>query len=141
MQARTFALVLGVVYILFGIIGFIPGLRSAPPAHAPTIHASAGYGYVFGLFPVNDIHNVINIIIGILAILAAGSLGSAIGFERLFFIIFGLLAVAGFMPQANTLGGWVPILDADVWVHAISSILCAYFGWVMVPEETLVPAT
>jgi hypothetical protein len=68
MPTRYFALALGVIYLLVGILGFIPGLVHPPPAGTPQLAVANGYGYLFGLFPVNLVHNLFHLLIGLLGI-------------------------------------------------------------------------
>ena len=41
----------------------------------------------------------------------------------------------GLIPGLNTVFGLVPIRGHDVWLHAASAILGAYFGWASIPER------
>ena len=54
MNTRYFALALGIVYTAIGLLGFIPGLRAAPPPGAPELNVSAGYGLLFGLYHLHQ---------------------------------------------------------------------------------------
>jgi hypothetical protein len=44
--------------------------------------------------------------------------------------LYGLLAILGLIPGTNTLFGLVPIYGHDVWLHALSALIAAYFGFV-----------
>lgn len=141
MQTRLFALVVGIIYVILGIISFIPALHSAPPSNAPHVDATAAYGYLFGLFPVNIVLNLFYILVGLIGILCGRTLGSAIVYSRALFLLFGILTVFGFIPNANTLWGIMPLLDADVWLHAVTAVLGAIFGFVIpMPSTELEPA-
>ncbi len=48
MLTRYFALIVGIVYLLVGIIGFIPGIVQPPAAGDPALAISAGYGRLLG---------------------------------------------------------------------------------------------
>jgi len=137
MLTRYFALAFGVVYLIIGIVGFIPALYTAPPASAPHLDVTTAYGYLFGIFPVNALHDILHIVVGIAGILCYGSLRSSQYFGRLLFVVFGLLTVAGFISSTNTLGGLVPLFSGDTWLHAGTAILGAIFGWVTDVDEPL----
>jgi Domain of unknown function (DUF4383) len=64
MNARYFALIYGVVFLLAGIAGFIPDLVT-PPEAAPDLAITASSGHLFGLFPVNLLHNLVHLAFGI----------------------------------------------------------------------------
>ncbi len=125
---RTFALIFGIIYMLVGILGFIPGLTSHH-ADMPDITIDSFYGKLMGLFPVNILHNIVHMAIGAWGILASRSVGAARFFGKGLAIIYGLLAILGLIPGANTMFGLVPIYGHDVWLHALSALIAAYFGF------------
>lgn len=130
MQIRYWALIIGIVYLLVGIVGFIPALYTAPPAGAPHLQATGAYGYLLGLFPVNVLHDLTHIVIGLLGIITFPRVGSARGFSRFLFLFYGVLAFIGFVPALFTVGGLIPLFGNDVWLHAATAVVSAYFGWI-----------
>ena len=126
---RTFALVFGIIYVLVGILGFIPGLA---PHHADMtpIAIDSFYGRLMGLFPVNILHNIVHLAIGAWGIIASRSVSGARFYGKGLAIIYGLLAILGLIPGANTMFGLVPIYGHDVWLHAGSALIAAYFGFI-----------
>ncbi len=141
MATRYFALAAGIAYMLVGLIGFIPGATQSPPADAPGLTADSGYGYLLGLFPVNVWHNVVHLFVGV-AGLAAWYYGFdwSRQFARGLAVVYGILAVMGLIPQLSTTFGLIPIFGHDVWLHALTGIAAAYFGW-KAPVSTYEPAT
>jgi hypothetical protein len=127
---KTFALVFGAIYLLVGILGFIPGLNDHNHADMPPLTIDSFYGRLLGLFPVNLVHNAVHILIGIWGLLSAKSVGAARLFGKGLAIVYGLLTVLGLIPGANTLFGLAPIFGHDVWLHALSALVAAYFGFV-----------
>lgn len=126
---RTFALIFGIVYMLVGILGFIPGL-SQHHADMPPISIDSFYGKMLGLFPINVLHNVVHMAIGAWGILASRSVGASRLFGKGLAVIYGLLTILGLIPATNTLFGLVPIYGHDIWLHALSALVAAYFGFV-----------
>lgn len=135
MLARYFALVFGIVYLLVGILGFIPQLYTSPAANAPHVDVTGAYGYLLGLFPVNWLHDVVHILVGLAGIISYFRFRSARYYSRFLFLVFGLLTIFGFMPQANTLWGLVPLFGNDAWLHAATSLAGGFFGWVADTDE------
>src|SRR5947209_16479665 len=117
MQTRLFSLVIGIVYLLIGILGFIPALRTTAAVGAPKVDITASYGYLLGQFPVNVVHNGVHILIGVLGILAFARFSMSVAYCRTLFLVYGLLAIAGFLPTVNTLWGLAPIFGSDTWLH------------------------
>jgi hypothetical protein len=130
MQTRLFALGIGIVYLLVGIVAFIPALYTSPPAGTPHVNVTASYGYLLGLFPVNALHDVVHLLVGIAGIAAAARLSSARLYCMTLFLVYGLLTFLGFIPTADTLWGLVPIFGNDTWLHAATAIAAGYFGFV-----------
>jgi hypothetical protein len=129
MTARNFALVFGIVYIAAGVLGFVPALISPPPPDAPSVGVTSFHGYLLGLFPINLMHNLVHLAIGVWGVAAARSVTGARGYAKGLTIIYGVLAVMGLIPALNTLFGLAPIHGHDVWLHAATAIIAAYFGW------------
>jgi hypothetical protein len=150
MNTRTFALVFGIVFLVVGIAGFIPGLVTHPgPAAdvapgAPDASAAAEvlhtHGYLLGLFPVNALHNLFHVAWGVFGLAAYRSFSGARVFARATAIVYGLLTVLGLIPGLNTLFGLLPLYGHDVWLHALLALIAAYFGFAR-PAETEVVTT
>jgi len=126
-MVRQFAMVFGVIYLLVGILGFIPGINQM--AQLPGVTVDMAEGRLLGLFPVNAMHNLVHILIGIWGIASSRSYDGAIGFARGLTIVYVILAIAGLIPGLNTLFGLAPLYSHDIWLHAGSALIAAYFGW------------
>lgn len=128
MNVRLFARVFGIVYILVGILGFVPPLLGAPPA-SPAVSFTTSYGDLLGIFPVNALHSIVHILVGVAGLAAAGSVAGARGYARGLAIVYGLLTILGLIPATSTVFGLIPIFGADIALHALSALIAAYFGW------------
>ena len=129
MTSRNFARVIGVVFVAVGVLGFVPGLKSPPPLWAPHLVAGGEYGLLLGLFPVNWILNLVHLIVGIAAWRASDTMSDARKFSRGLAILYGGLAVLGLIPALNSTFGLIPLFGHDVWLHAATAALAAYFGF------------
>src|SRR5690348_12163351 len=111
---RTVALVFGVVFLLVGILGFIPPLNSG--------------NALLGLFAVNWPHNIVHLLFGVLGIVAAASGSWSLLYVRATGIIYLLVALLGFIPipvlnMNGMLLGLVMINTADNFLHlAIAAV-------------------
>jgi len=129
MMTRYFALAVGIVYTLVGVMGLL-GLGLTATTH-PGLAVEAQSGLLLGLFPVNILHNIVHLLIGIWGIVAYRSYGGARAFAQALAVLYGLLAIMGLLPQPfNTTFGLVPIFGLDVWLHALTALVAAYFGFV-----------
>lgn len=129
MTARNFALIIGIVYFVAGVLGFVPPLIFPAPDTAPGIGITAFYGYLLGLFAVNFMHNLVHLAIGAWGIAASRTMGGARAFSKTLAVLYGVLAVMGLIPALNTMFGLAPLHGHDVWLHAGTAALAAYFGW------------
>ena len=129
MSTRTFALVWGILFLIAGASGFIPGLSTPPhPSHPPLI-VDSFYGQAMGLFPVNILHNLVHLAFGVWGLLAYKSLSASRTYAKAVAIIYSVLIVAGFIPGLNTMFGLVPLFGNDILLHIGLALPAAYFGW------------
>lgn len=132
--ARNFALTLGILFTFMGIAGFIPAFVSGGPyvpsnAEGTSIYTS-GYGLLFGLFPINFVHNVVHLLVGLLGIGAYSSVGTSRVYCQFFAISYAGIALLGLLPLAKTMFGLMPIFGNNVWFNALTAALAGYFGFI-----------
>ena len=134
MKIRYFALAYGIVFLLVGIAGFIPAFVT--PMEMPRdLAIEAGHGLLFGLFPVNVVHNLIHIAFGIWGLAAYRTWSNARLYARSVAIIYAILAIMGLIPVLDVVFGLAPIHGHDVWLHIVLAAVAAYFGWAVKPED------
>lgn len=129
MDIKRFTLIAGSIFVLIGIAGFIPGLTTAPRVSDPSLAIESSYGRLFGLFPVNALHNLVHLAIGLWGLVAARDYASSRVFCKSNAIIYGLLTLMGLFPIFHTTFGLVPIFGHDVWLHAFLTAALAYYGF------------
>jgi hypothetical protein len=129
MRAETFALFFGFAYLSAGLLGLHPAALMPPPADAPPMQFTVLYGYLLGLFPVNLLHSAIHLAVGAWGIMAWRRVVNPRVFARVLAILYGALAVMGLIPGLNTLFGLLPLHGHDVWLHAGTAVVAAYFTW------------
>ena len=111
---RTVAAIFGVVYLVAGIAGFI---LTSP---------------LFGLFPVNALHNVVHVVLGAILIWGMMNAASAVLANRWVGVVLLVLGVLGIF-VTNPLD-LVPIGGNDVWLHLASGVVL--FGVSLMGGET-----
>jgi Domain of unknown function (DUF4383) len=118
LNAKTAAMILGVVFVLVGILGFVPN-----PLVSPT-----------GLFVVNTNHNLVHLLSG--AALLAGAytdLGGAL-MLKIVGAVYALVAILGLILGGNMLLGLVAVNHADHWLHAALAVVLLAAGF-MLPDD------
>jgi hypothetical protein len=128
MNIRTFTLAMGVIYVVVGVLGFIPALMSAPPPDAPAM--STPYGYLLGMFPVNSLHNIVHLLIGAWGLMVYKDFEGSRTYCRSLAVLYSVLAVFGLIPVLNTTFGLIPLFGHDIWLHLLTALAAAYFGFV-----------
>jgi hypothetical protein len=128
MKVRSYARIMGFLYLFIGVLGFVPGAIYSPHPGDPRLVLDVGYGRLFNLLPVNVLHNLIHIAIGAWALGAARDASKAQAFARASAIVFGVLAVLGLLPGLNTFFGIMPIFGQDVWLNALSAAASVAVG-------------
>jgi len=118
MTAKNAAILFGVVFLLVGVLGYVPN-----PIVGPT-----------GIFATNALHNVIHLVSGI-ALLAGAytSLGSSM-MLKIVGAVYGLVAVCGFFMVMDGMMLGVAINDADKWLHVVLAIAILAAGF-MLPDD------
>jgi hypothetical protein len=128
---RAFALVIGIVFLAIGALGFVPALVTPAPEQAPDVAFTAYYGYLLGILPVNYFANLAHMAMGAWGIAASRGEGGSRAYAKTIAVISGALAVVGLVPALNTVFGLMPVFGKDVWLHGIAAIAAAFFGWMM----------
>jgi hypothetical protein len=129
MGIRYFALVYGVVFAIIGIAGFIPFLVTPYGIAEPGLAVEAGSGYLFGLFPVNVLHNLVHLAFGIWGLAVWRSIPKSRAYAQAVAVIYAIFAIMGFFPVLQTTFGLVPLHGNDIWLHIVLAGVAAYFGW------------
>lgn len=130
MTIRYFALIYGIVFLVVGIAGFIPGLVMPMEGDHPALAVEAGAGTLFGLFPVNILHNIVHVVFGIWGLAVWRGIPGSITYARCVAVIYGLFVIMGLVPVLQTTFGLVPLYGHDIWLHILLAGVAAYFGFV-----------
>jgi hypothetical protein len=126
-RVETFAFFCGIAYLAIGLLGFMPQPVQTPPGD--TAASAALYGYLLGLLPVNAVHNAVHAAVGVWGVAAGRSFTSPKLYARIVAVAFAALALLGLAPGLESLSGFVPLHGNDVWLHAATAAIAAYFGW------------
>jgi hypothetical protein len=102
MNSRNVSALFGAVFLLAGILGFVPNPLVAP----------------HGVFAVNLAHNLVHVATGCGFLLVAWRMpDKARTFTQVFGAVYGLVALLGFLTSGDMLLGFIHINQADRWLH------------------------
>lgn len=121
LTTKSVAMVFGVVFLLVGILGFIPG---ATPDHE-----------LLGIFHVDTVHNIVHLLSGLLA-LGLASMGAKYGKTYLvgFGAVYALVAVVGLV-QGDTVLGLFDVNAADNLLHVVLAVALIGAGLAFPADE------
>ncbi|HSH17871.1 MAG TPA: DUF4383 domain-containing protein [Candidatus Saccharimonadales bacterium] len=121
------ALAVGAVFLLIGILGFIPLFAPLDPVENARL--------LLGIFEVDTLHNLIHILSGIAFLAAAGKERTARLAFQVFGVVYALVTLIGFLTPdgANILGLFHANL-ADDFLHLLLTAAFLYLGF-GVPAE------
>ncbi|MGN9810974.1 DUF4383 domain-containing protein [Micromonospora sp. BQ11] len=112
---RTAAQVVGAVFVLVGILGFIPGITSNYDTMQFAGHESEAK--LLGLFQVSILHNLVHLAFGVAGLALARTISGA----RTYLIgggaIYLVLWLYGLVIDHESGANFVPLNGADNWLH------------------------
>jgi hypothetical protein len=124
LNTKTAALVIGIIFIVVGLLGFVPN-----PLVSPT-----------GIFAVNTAHNLVHLATGAVIIAGAYSAFGARNTLLVFGAVYAVVAIAGFIPAlmtgGNMLLGFIHVNEADKWLHVALAIVILAAGYFLPEERT-----
>ncbi|MCP9956535.1 MULTISPECIES: DUF4383 domain-containing protein [Streptomyces] len=109
------ALLVGSVFLLVGILGFIPGITTDYDTMKFAEHHSEAK--LLGLFQVSILHNIVHLLFGIAGIAMARSASTARNFLIGGGIVYLLLWLYGLIIDHDSAANFVPVNTADNWLH------------------------
>jgi Domain of unknown function (DUF4383) len=117
---QTAALGVGAVFLLVGVLGFIPGVTTNYNSMDFAGHTSDAM--LLGVFEVSILHNIVHLLFGVGGILAARTWSAARGYLIGGGVIYLLLFLYGLLIGHDTAANFVPLNNADNWLHLVLGI-------------------
>lgn len=112
--------VVGAVFLLVGILGFIPGITSNYGALGMAGHTSEAL--LLGVFQVSILHNIVHLLFGVAGVLMARTASQAKGFLLYGGIIYLILWLYGLVIGLESPANFVPVNTADNWLHFVLGV-------------------
>lgn len=112
---RRAATVVAVVFLLVGVLGFVPGITSDFGDLRFAGHESDAK--LLGLFQVSVLHNIVHLLFGVAGLALARTISGA----RTFLIgggaIYLVLWLYGLVVDHDSGANFIPVNSADNWLH------------------------
>ena len=121
---QAIAMLVGVVFLLVGVLGFIPGITTH---YGDLSFAGHGSGAkLLGIFQVSILHNIVHLLFGVVGLALAKTADGA----RTFLIGGGVVYLALWLLGVVSAGDWIPVNTADNWLHLLLGIGMLGLGFV-----------
>lgn len=112
--------VVGAVFLLVGVLGFIPGVTTDYDTMQFAGHESEAM--LLGLFQVSILHNIVHVLFGIAGLAMARTAALARAFLVGGGIIYLVLWIYGLIVDPESTANFVPLNSADNWLHLILGV-------------------
>ncbi|ATQ28887.1 DUF4383 domain-containing protein [Rhodococcus ruber] len=120
-RVQGYAFAVGIVFLLIGALGFVPGLTSG--YDSMTLAGQESHAHLLGLFRVSIAHNLLHLAYGAVGILAARKVRAS----RIYLIAGGAgylaLSAFGMVVGHDSRVNVVPVNAADNWLHLALGVL------------------
>jgi hypothetical protein len=114
------AFVVGVAFLLPGVLGFIPGVTTHYEMLDFAGHESGAK--LFGIFGISVLHNIVHLAFGIAGLVFARTFAGARGYLIVAGVIYLLLSIYGLLIDHQSAANFVPIDTADNWLHLVLAV-------------------
>lgn len=128
------AAAVGAVFLLVGILGFIPGVTTNYDELTFAGHHSGAQ--LLGIFGVSVLHNIVHLLFGVAGLAMARSFAGARAFLIGGGVIYAVLALYGALVDRHSPANFVPLDTADNWLHLGLSIAMVGLGVVLGKRDT-----
>lgn len=118
--AQLAALVVGIVFLLVGVLGFIPGITTHYDQLTFAGHHSEAA--LLGLFNVSVLHNVVHLLFGVAGVALARTTRTARAYLVGGGLVYAVLFVYGLVVDHDSAANFVPLNTADNWLHLALAI-------------------
>nr|WP_240894941.1 DUF4383 domain-containing protein [Kineococcus siccus] len=127
------SLVVGLMFVLVGIAGFVPGVTTGMGDMAGAGHTSGAH--LLGVFQVSVLHNVLHLLLGVVGVVAARSSAAARAFLLVGGIAYAGLWIYGLLVDQASSANFVPLNTADNWLHLVLAVGMVALALIM-PRRT-----
>ena len=130
---RVAVVVLGIAFLVIGVLGFIPGVTT----HHEELQFAGQHSkaQLLGLFTVSVLHNLVHVASGVAGLAAAWSTGAA----RMYLLVGGSAYFAvwayGLLIHEHSEANFLPVNTADNWLHLGLASGMVLLGMVLGPSR------
>ena len=123
---QTAALAVGAVFLLVGVLGFIPGITTNYETLGFAGHESEALLLV--IFQVSILHNIVHLLFGVAGIAMARSAAQSRNYLIGGGAVYLVLWIYGLLIGKDTAANFVPVNTADDWLHFVLGVAMIGLG-------------
>jgi arginine exporter protein ArgO len=114
------AIAVGAVFLLVGILGFVPGITTNYDQLGGAGHSSMAM--LLGVFQVSILHNIVHLLFGIVGLASARTAAAAKNFLIWGGVVYAVLWIYGLVIDPMSSANFVPLNTADNWLHLLLAV-------------------
>ncbi|MFF6913377.1 DUF4383 domain-containing protein [Streptomyces sp. NPDC012466] len=114
------ALLFGLVFLLVGVLGFIPGITTDYGSMEFASHDSGAE--LLGVFQVSILHNLVHLAYGLAGLALSRTAAGAYSYLLVGGAVYLVLWVYGLVVGHDSDANFVPLNTADDWLHFVLGI-------------------
>lgn len=128
---QNIARLIGVVFLLVGILGFVPGITTNL-YDGLNFAGNDGNAELLGLFQVSILHNLVHGLFGVAGLALAATASGA----RTYLIGGGVVYLALWILGLIGAADWIPANNADNWLHLALGVAMIALGVITSRERS-----
>jgi hypothetical protein len=117
---QTAAIAVSAVFIVVGVLGFIPGVTTDYDRLSLAGHDSGAL--LLGLFAVSVLHNLVHLAFGVVGFVLARTAAGARNFLIWGGVVYAVLWLYGLLIDHGSDANFVPLNNADNWLHLVLAV-------------------
>ncbi|QTG82689.1 DUF4383 domain-containing protein [Arthrobacter crystallopoietes] len=125
-SVQTVTLAVGAVFLLVGILGFVPGITSGVDQLTFAGHQSGAM--LLGLFQVSILHNIVHLLFGAVGLALSRSWSGSRSYLIWGGAIYLVLWIYGLVIGHESPANFVPLNTADNWLHFVLGVAMLGLG-------------
>ena len=130
---QTVAMVVAAVFVIVGVLGFVPGVTTDYDTLA--LAGPGSEALLLGVFQVSVLHNVVHLLFGVIGWALSRTAPGARAFLVGGGIVYLALTIYGWLVDQDSAANVVPLNAADDWLHLALGVGMTALGLLLAPHR------